>query len=303
MKLYTFITMLAGMLVLAGCPTVDQLCGEDRQGEYCLGPLENCVCLDAIEVNGEQWERENSQQEEFQFRLDPRNNNMLTVQASNIPDGDTTYMFRLGNDANGDGEISSDEVLLLAAPGPNGSATGAFSLAQGGRLPVTLWLELIGPGGIINKPLKMLPPNCYIQIGGGDSCRSTLTHLEQFDGEKDCYLLSETGTLELEFGISLDGVFPASPTDVDFPISAIRYLGDGTMDVPLSIISSNTMVTINPDGTTSENWVEVEVDPAGTGPGLYEICLDVAGLGAVDLFCSNKSVCTEFELADPALCE
>ncbi|MFK7970972.1 MAG: hypothetical protein AB8F95_11420 [Bacteroidia bacterium] len=287
-------------LVMAGCPVIDEACGEDRQGEACAGLQYGCVCIEGIQLNNLDWQRSAATSETPSFKLDDRNDNRISIALSDYDPAFGELRVRLSNDMNGDGTITGDEVFFEQIPDQNGVAASKLAFPSDASSLAQMDLDVLTAdgGGICYQKLCVKAPNCYIQIGGGQTtaCPTSVAHWNTWEGHKDCYF-AEEDSLELLFKFRFDEALLSPGSTIEVNITGLEYVTTGTPLLTDPMVFSAVLEDAPVSGmiyTVDEINFKVFVD-GSIGPGDFELCYEIIDVIPV---CGVGNFCTEFELQE-----
>ncbi|MEZ4684517.1 MAG: hypothetical protein R3B47_00165 [Bacteroidia bacterium] len=295
-----YLGLTAACLILAGCPVINENCDEDRTGQGCSAQLsEGCMCLDQVDLNGEVWNRQTSDPS-IRFPIDGRNMNHIRAEFSNYDPALGNYMLHLRADLDGDGQITADETFFSQTPDQNGLVEANFQVASALAFLHDAILEVESDGGsIINSPVCIVGPRCYIQIGGGGTthCTADLMHWKDFEGVKDCYYAKD-GQMSVGLGMVFDEMLTSPSASVPVQICSFKYLDTNTELLGTSVLSSVILGAAPVSGLLySEGYIEFNVPvDGGIGPGNYQICVEILDAGINDQCGGASSMLIDFEL-------
>ena len=301
-----FSVMIAACLMIMGCP-VDPECEEGSQSKEDCSSFENgCVCIEEVVLNGEVWTR-GTGQSDILFPIDSRNMNTIRVNISNYDPLLGEDRLRLLADLNGDGQIGSDEVFFSQEPDQNGIVEANFhvppgvALLQDGRLE----LDRDGTGVIIPpRPLCIVGPRCYIQIGNDGNprkCDASLIHWEEFADAKDCFYKNDAGELPISVGMVFHPDLVTPGMSVNVQINSLKYIDTNTELLTSSLLENITIEGVPVGGLYyAEGFINFSVPvDISIGPGSYEISVSVLSAGICD---GNNTNTIPFVLEDCPEC-
>jgi hypothetical protein len=237
-----FFFLAVACLMFAGCPDKVDECDSTNLGLACSDQEEGCICLEEVDLNGEVWNRADGDPT-INFSVDSRNQNSIEARLSNYDPSQGDYSLRMSADLNGDGEVGRDEVFFSQTPDQNGliRANFAVSTAVGSIAEAILTIER-GSILIINQPVCIKGPRCYIQIRGGGTtrCEPLLTHWEDFEGKKDCFATVD-GELPISLGMMFDPSLTSPGAVITVEICQLTHLNTGTELLAATILDNEVI--------------------------------------------------------------